>query len=237
MEATFLIAAFLSGVFMFLAPCTLPLVPGFLSFVGGHDRKKTIINSLFFILGFSVVFILFGVLAGLIGQKLVVVRGVLSKVGGVLIIIFGLYILRFFRLPFFVIYISLFHFRNLKPGNSGRAFVLGVSFATGWTPCVGPILASILLIAGNTQTILIGTLLLLVFSLGLAIPFLITAILADRVKNIFSKITKNDWVYKLGGVLLIFIGVLLITDNFYLFLRWGFQLIDFINYSSLLERL
>lgn len=237
MEPTFVIAAFLAGIFMFVAPCTLPLVPGFLSFVGGGDRRKTIINSLFFILGFSVIFILFGILAGLVGQKIVIVRAVISKIGGVLIIFFGLYILRFFRLPFFERGRSLFHFHHLKPGNSGSAFILGVSFATGWTPCVGPVLASILLIAGNTDTVLTGTLLLTIFSLGLAIPFLVTAVLADRVKNVFSKITKNEWVYKVGGILLILIGVLLITDNFYLFLRWGFQALDFINYESILEKL
>ncbi|MDQ5883167.1 MAG: cytochrome c-type biosis protein [Patescibacteria group bacterium] len=235
MEIVFLIGAFFAGVFMFVAPCTLPLVPGFLSFVSAGEKKKVILNTLFFILGFSVVFILLGALTSFLGSKLFIVRSVLSKVGGILIIIFGLYILRVFRLPFFERATNIFHFKHLKPGNSGSAFVLGVSFAAGWSPCVGPILASILLIAGNTETVLVGTFLLSVFSLGLALPFLVTAILAHRMKNIFKKISENEWVYKLGGALLIFIGVLLFTDNFYLLIRWGFQALNFFGYEKILN--
>lgn len=237
MEIAFLVSAFLAGVFMFLAPCTLPLVPGFLAFVSAGEKKKVVVNTLFFILGFSLVFIVFGALASFLGTKLFVARAVLSKIGGILIIIFGLYILRVFRLPFFEKTRNIFHFKHLKPGNSGSAFVLGVSFATGWTPCVGPILASILLIAGNTGTVLVGIFLLSIFSLGLALPFLITALLAHRTKNIFSKISENKWVYMAGGFLLIFIGILLFTDNFYLLLRWGFKFFNFLGYESLLERL
>ena len=235
MEIAFLLSAFFAGVFMFLAPCTLPLVPGFLSFVSAGEKKKVVINTLFFILGFSLVFIMFGALASFLGTKLLIARSVLSKIGGILIIIFGLYILRVFRLPFFERVRNIFHFRHLKPGNSGSAFILGVSFATGWTPCVGPILASILLIAGNTQTVLVGIFLLGIFSLGLALPFLITAILVHRTKNIFSKISEKKWVYKIGGFLLIFIGVLLFTDNFYLLLRWGFQFLNFFGYEKILN--
>lgn len=230
-----MISAFLAGVFMFLAPCTLPLVPGFLSFVSAGERKKMIINTLFFILGFSLIFILFGALISFLGTKLVVARYFLSKIGGILIIIFGLYILRVFRLPLFEKTRNIFYFKNLKPGNSGSAFILGVSFATGWTPCVGPILASILLIAGNTGTVLVGTFLLAVFSLGLALPFLITAMLAHRMKNVFSKISENKWVYRLGGALLVFIGILLFTDNFYLLLRFGFNILDFLGYERILN--
>jgi cytochrome c-type biogenesis protein len=237
MEIAFLISAFFAGVFMFLAPCTLPLVPGFLSFVGGDDRNKTIKNTLFFILGFSFVFISFGALVSFLGESLVVFRNTLSFLGGVFIIFFGLYILRLFRLPVFERSFQIFNFRGLKPYTKTGSFILGVSFASGWTPCVGPILASILLIAANTQTVLVGTFLLTVFSFGLALPFIITAILSHRFKNVIEKINKNTWVYKLGGVLLVLIGALLVTNNFYLFTRWGFQFLDFIGYEKILNLL
>jgi cytochrome c-type biogenesis protein len=237
METAFILSAFFAGVIMFLAPCTLPLVPGFLSFVSAGEKKKMIINTLFFILGFSLIFILFGALVSFLGSKILIARSILSKVGGVLIVIFGLYMLRVFSLPFFDTARNFFHFKHLKPGNSGSAFILGVSFATGWTPCVGPILASILLLASNSETVLSGILLLSVFSFGLAIPFLVTAILSHKFKNIFANISSNEWVYKLGGVFLIFIGILLFTDNFYLLLRWGFNLLNFLGYESILNLL
>ncbi|MDQ5901572.1 MAG: cytochrome c-type biosis protein [Patescibacteria group bacterium] len=237
MEFAFLVSSFLAGVLMFLAPCTLPLVPGFLSFVGGEDKRKTIVNTLFFILGFSLVFIGFGVLVSFLGESLVIFRNTLSFLGGVLIIFFGLYILRFFRIPLLERSFKIFNFGKLKPHTKSGSFILGVSFASGWTPCVGPILASILLIAANTDTVLVGTFLLFVFSLGLAIPFLVTAILSRRINNIIQRINKNDWVYKIGGLLLVFIGFLLVTNNFYLFTRWGFQLLDFIGYDKILNLL
>lgn len=237
MEITFLIASFLSGVFMFLAPCTLPLVPAFLAFVSGNDRKKVIINTIFFIFGFSLVFILLGSLVSFLGSHLIIFRSFLMKIGGVLIIIFGLYILRVFRLPIFEKNFYFIRFKNIKPGTKSGAFILGSSFAAGWTPCVGPILASILLIAGNAQTVLVGTFLLFIFSLGLSIPFLVTAILSSKIKNIFNIISEHSWVYKIGGFLLIFIGILLITDNFYLLIRFGFNIFSFINYENILNLL
>jgi cytochrome c-type biogenesis protein len=237
MEITFLLSAFLAGIFMFLAPCTLPLVPAFLTFVSAGNCRKVFVNTLFFVFGFSLVFILLGILVSFLGSQIVILRSFLAKAGGLLVIFFGLYVMGVFRLPVFERNINFLNFGRLKPGKPTAAFVLGVSFAAGWTPCVGPILASILLIAGATGTVHVGALLLAVFSLGLALPFLVTAILSHRTKNIFAKISENNWVQKLGGLLLIFLGILLFTENFYLLIRWGFNLLKFLGYEKILDLL
>jgi len=193
-------------------------------------------------LGVTVVFVTFGTIAGLIGQSLAPWRNWLTKIGGIFVIIFGLYMAglirisplnsllgadRKIKLPF-----------KIKRGNLISSSALGASFALGWTPCVGPILGSILLLASTSTTALQGGFLLLVFSMGLAVPFLIVAAGFGALVTKVTKIAKYlRWVEIIGGVFLIFLGILLFTGNFSLLIYYGYKWLDFVNYEALLDHL
>ena len=179
--------AFLAGLLTFLAPCTLPLLPAYLGFISGVSlkelddparanevRKQIALNGLFFVIGFSLVFILFGSLVGVLGQGLVPYRMWFAKIGGLIVVILGLSMLRVFSISFLQ-GSTLALPPWLTPGKWSSSLLVGGAFAFGWTPCVGPILASILLLASTKGSALAGAALLSVFSLGLAIPFLLVS--------------------------------------------------------------
>ena len=247
----FILSSFVAGLFTFLAPCTLPLVPAYLGFISGvatddfNDpakaraaRRKIILNGAFFILGFSTVFILFGTLAGFLGQGLAPYRMWFGRVGGALVVLFGLFMLGVFRLPFFETEHRIKMPAFLTVGKPVSSLAIGSAFALGWTPCVGPILGSILLLASASSTALQGALLLAVFSAGLAMPFLLIAIGFSKASGYIEKLAKYlQWVSIIGGVFLIVLGVLLMTDNFSVLIRYGYQIFDFINYEGLLDYL
>lgn len=247
----FAVAAFLAGLISFLAPCTLPLVPAYLGFISGVDhealndptramgaRRKIFRNGLAFVVGFSLVFIVFGTLAGLIGTALAPYRIWLGQLGGVLIILFGLFMLGFFKLPFLR---SDRHFpipKWLTLGNPSSSLFIGGAFALGWTPCIGPILGSVLLLAGTSGTALQGGLMLTIFSLGMAIPFIIIALAFAKMTTYIEKMAKYLKLFSIiGGVFLIILGFLLATNNFGLTIQYGYQFFDFLHYEKLLEYL
>ncbi len=223
-----LLAAFGAGLLSFVSPCVLPLVPSYVSYITGlsidqlraptgrHQVRKTIIvNSLLFIGGFSVVFIAFGLSASLFGQWLVNYQDYLRKIGGGLIILFGLYVLGLFNFGFLSQERRL-HFQSRPVGYLG-SFLIGVTFAVGWTPCVGPILTSILLYAGTTDTAVDGLALLVFYSLGLGLPLLVTAVWLDRFLTHFRQI--RNYIKPLSimsGLLLVAVGGLLYTNSFFL---------------------
>lgn len=245
----FIISTFFAGILTFLAPCTLPLVPAYLGFISGVDqdalknpetakaaRRKIFLNGLAFIVGFSLVFIAFGVLAGIAGQALAPYRIWMARIGGGLVILFGLFMLGFFKLPFFQSDKRIPIPKWLTLGRPSSSLFIGGTFALGWTPCVGPILGSVLLLAGTSATAVQGGFLLAVFSLGLAIPFLIIALLFSRATRYIDSISKYlKWVSIIGGIFLILLGALLVTDNFGLTIQYGYELLDFINYDRLLD--
>jgi len=249
MDLSLIIPAFFAGLLTFLAPCTLPLVPAYLGFISGVDqdalkdpktagaaRLKIFLNGLAFIVGFSAVFITFGVLAGILGASLAPYRIWLSRIGGVLVIIFGLFMLGFFRLPFLQTNKRVPIPKWLTLGKPSSSLFIGGTFALGWTPCVGPILGSILLLAGTSGTALQGGVLLSVFSLGLAIPFLALALAFSRATVYIEKISKYLKIVSIvGGIFLIALGILLATGNFGLTIQYGYQLLEFINYEGLLN--
>src|SRR3990167_11288539 len=245
----FAIAAFIAGLFTFLAPCTLPLVPGYLGFISGTSvedlknplkakraRWNILINGLFFITGFSVVFIIFGTLAGFFGAALVSYRLWLTRIGGIFVIIFGLFMLNVIKIPFLA---KERHVRVpsiFKRGKPHNSFILGSTFGFGWTPCVGPVLGSILALAASSATVAKGAFLLSVFSLGLAVPFLIIAVgygsAAQRIENITRYLKPISVV---GGIFLILIGLLLLTDRFVLLISYGFGVLRFLGLGMLEE--
>jgi cytochrome c-type biogenesis protein len=242
MDFTLVIPAFIAGLLTFLAPCTLPLVPAYLGFISGVTtddlnnpetartaRRKIFLNGLLFIVGFSVIFIVFGT---------VPFRLWLGRIGGVMVILFGLFMLGVFKLPFLQVERRLKMPSFLTIGKPSSSFVIGGAFAFGWTPCVGPVLGSILLLASTSTSALQGAFLLAVFSLGLAIPFLLIALGFSRATAYIEKITKYLRVVSvIGGVFLIALGILLLTDNFSLLIQYGYQFFDFINYEGLLDYL
>ncbi len=249
-----IIPAFIAGILTFLAPCTLPLVPAYLGFISGTSaenikdstkkglRLKIFLNGLFFMLGVTIIFVSFGILAGLAGQALSAYRIWFVRIGGVFVIIFGLFMVGVLKIPFFNSLLGTE--RRIKlpfkitPGNPLSSVLLGGAFATGWTPCVGPIVGSILLLASASSTALQGGFLLFVFSMGLAIPFLIVAIGFGRAITTITKIQKYlRWVEVIGGVFLILLGLLLFTNNLNLLVAYGFRLFQFINYDRLLDYL
>ncbi|PIR86486.1 cytochrome C biogenesis protein [Candidatus Kaiserbacteria bacterium CG10_big_fil_rev_8_21_14_0_10_43_70] len=247
----FVVASFFAGLLTFLAPCTLPLVPAYLGFISGVDqdalknpatakaaRRKIFLNGLAFIFGFSLIFIVFGVLAGFAGTALAPYRIWLARVGGVLVVLFGLFMLGFFKLPFFQTDKRIPISKWLTLGKPSSSLFIGGTFALGWTPCVGPILGSILLLAGTSGTALTGGIMLTVFSIGLAIPFLLIAAAFSKATVYIEKLSKYlKAVSVVGGVFLILLGLLLATDNFGLTIQYGYELFDFIDYDRLLEYL
>jgi len=251
MDLSLVVPAFIAGLLTFLAPCTLPLVPGYLGFISGVSaqdlqdplkaksaRRKIFLNGLLFIIGFSAVFILFGTVAGFFGQALFQYRIWLSRIGGVFVIFFGLFMLNILKIPFLSKEIQIKTpaiFANGKPVNS---LIFGAAFGFGWTPCVGPILGSILTLAAASATALQGAFLLSVFSFGLAIPFLAIAAGIGSASSHIAKISKYlNIVSMIGGVFLIFLGILLFTNNLGVWIGYFYQWFGFINYDRLLDYL
>ena len=195
-------------------------------------------NGLAFVIGWSVVFILLGTLVGFLGAALVPYRLWLARIGGVFVIIFGLFMLNVLKLPW------LSRERHLRvpqffaPGRPANSLILGSAFGIGWTPCVGPILGSILLLASTSATALSGALLLTIFSAGLAIPFLaIAAGVGSAQRYIERAAPYLTAVSVIGGLFLIGLGILLFTGNMALLISYGYRLFRFINYERLLDYL
>lgn len=251
MDDILIIAAFIAGLFIFLAPCTLPLVPAYLGFISGLSlpelknkdqvhklRSKFFINGLFFVFGFTLIFVSLGSLASWLGQSLVSYKLWLSRLGGLIIIFFGLFELGLIKINF------LYQEKRIKKptwllaGHSFSSFLVGAIFALGWTPCIGPVLGSILLLAANSQTAGQGALLLLVFSLGLALPFLLTALLLGSILKHLRQIHKYLKIISfIGGLFLIFLGLLLLTNRFSWLVYMGFKIFSFIKYEGLINYL
>ena len=226
-DFSLIIPAFIAGLLTFLAPCTLPLVPGYLGFISGVSLKdlddpvqkkkirwKIFLNGLFFVIGFSLIFIFLGTLAGLGGQALFPYKIWFSRLGGIFVIIFGLFMLNVVKIPLFSksaqIKVPFDKLRAGLPffqrGKTINSLLLGSAFGLGWTPCVGPILGSVLTLAASGGTVVQGAFLLSVFSLGLAIPFLIVALSISSASAYLHKISKYlNIISAIGGVFLIFL--------------------------------
>src|SRR3989338_9502276 len=221
---------------MFFAPCTLPLVPGYLGFVGGVSRRRLVKNAIFFILGFTIIFILFGSVFAAAGINLSRWRPIIVRVGGAIIFLFGLTMTGLLKSQIFQYSWSLRVPSGIKPGKALSSLLFGAVFALGWTPCIGPVLGTILLLASGTETVAQGAILLLIFSLGLAVPFLLVAL---GVKSLLVKENKYQKLFKgaeiAGGIILMVIGGLLVANRLGLLVSGGFRLFRFINYDRLLN--
>lgn len=241
-EIALVLSSFIAGVLMFLAPCTLPLVPAYLAFISGVKedeidaaaKRKIRRNGAMFVIGFSVIFIVFGILAGLFGSFVGQYRMLLSQIGGGFIILFGLMMLGVFSIAPLAKNWSLAMPKGITPGQPLSAFLIGAIFALGWTPCVGPVLASVLLIASTKATVFSGAFLLAVFSLGLAVPFMVVALLYTKAAGYiqrYSYISKT--VSVVGGAFLILIGILLLMGDFAITTRYGYDLFNYLGIGSL----
>jgi len=251
MDWSLVIPAFIAGLITFLAPCTLPLVPVYLAIISGvspeqlrdpekskHTCLKIFLNGLWFVIGFSAIFVILGTVAGALGQALAQYRELIVQIGGIFVIIFGLFMLQAVKIPILEKTARLRTPKIFKQGSGINAFVVGAIFAFGWTPCIGPILGTILLLASLSSTVLQGTLLLVVFSIGLAIPFLIIAALASSAVHYVRRLLKYmPIISAIGGVFLIVLGVLLLIDKMELLIGWGYQLGNLFHYESLMNYL
>jgi cytochrome c-type biogenesis protein len=215
-----LVVAFTAGLLSFLSPCVLPLIPSYITFITGmsldevrRSRGTVLVHSLLFILGFTLIFIALGATATVLGRVLIAAREWISRVGGALIIVFGLYLLGAFDSALLARERRV-HLANKPVGYLGTVLV-GIAFGAGWTPCIGPILGSILVYAGTIADLPRGLALLGSYSLGLAVPFVLAALAVDRFLAAFARFRRAmAWVNVAGGVLLIAIGILLLTDYF-----------------------
>ena len=207
--------SFLEGIITFISPCLLPMLPLYISyFAGGGERstRKTLKGALGFVTGFTLVFMMLGALAGTVGSFLREYQTAVNIVSGLIVIFFGLNFLGVFKL-------NLFKGiqKEVKTDNMGffSALVFGVIFSIGWTPCVGTFLGSALMLASQQSHVVAGTLMLLAYSLGLGIPFILSAVLIDYLKSAFQWIKKNYKVINMiSGSLLILIGILMATGMF-----------------------
>jgi cytochrome c-type biogenesis protein len=245
-ENVTLLAAFGAGLLSFISPCVLPLIPGYLSYVSGLTvedmrggpgavrgsaggaavavaapaaRRRVVLASLAFILGFSIVFVALGASASAIGKFMLSQLTIFNRVAGAIIIVFGLHTMGVLRIEW------LYQEKRVQPprqpaGLVGAALV-GIAFAFGWTPCIGPILAGILAVAATQDTVGDGVRLLSAYSLGLGVPFLATALAIDRFFAAFARIRRHyHTIEVVSGVLLLVIGLLIFTNRFTILAQW-----------------
>jgi cytochrome c-type biogenesis protein len=242
-ENVSLLAAFGAGLLSFISPCVLPLVPGYLSYISGLSldemrgtaviagggtvavarpvaaRRQVVTASLAFILGFSLVFVALGAAASAIGQFLAERQEIFNRIAGAVIIVFGLHTMGVLRIEW--LYQEKRVQTSRKPGGVFGAGLVGVAFAFGWTPCIGPILAGILALAGSQETVGQGVRLLGIYSLGLGVPFLATALMIDRFFGAMGRIRRHYHTIELvSGALLIIIGMLIFTNKFTVIAKW-----------------
>ena len=234
MENVTLFAAFLAGVLSFISPCVLPLIPGYLSFVSGVTleemrggpggtavaavpaagaRRKAVIRSVAFVLGFSIVFISLGASATALGAFLMERLTILGKIAGVVIILFGLHMMGVLKIGW--LYTEKRVQTSRKPAGFFGAMLVGIAFAFGWTPCIGPILAAILAVAAAQESVGQGVKLLAVYSLGLGVPFIATALAINQFFAASARIRKYyHTIEVVSGVLLVIVGALIFTNKF-----------------------
>ncbi|MDD2335439.1 MAG: cytochrome c biogenesis CcdA family protein [Geobacteraceae bacterium] len=227
MESTHIsiVGAFVAGLLSFLSPCVLPLIPSYITYITGISfadlkeehtsrtvRKKTVIHSLLFIAGFTFVFMALGASATYVGSFLQGNMDLIRKIGGLLIIVFGIHVTGLVNLS---VLLGDRRIRlNKKPAGYAGSFLVGIAFAAGWTPCIGPILASILMIAATEEKVYQGMVLLFSYSLGLGTPFFISSLALHKFLVLFNRFKKMIRIFELGtGLFLIVVGVLVFTNS------------------------
>ncbi len=221
-----LLIAFSAGILSFLSPCVLPLVPSYVTFITGmnledlqRSRRTTFVHAALFVAGFTLIFLALGAGATLFGQLMLRNRDIISRVGGALVILFGLYLLGVLNFGFLAKDTRL-HLANKPIGYLGTLLV-GIAFGAGWSPCIGPILGAILTMAANESSLGQGMTLLLAYSMGLAVPFIVAALAVDRFMGFFAKVRRHMvWVNRTAGALLVFVGVLMVTNRFTMLATW-----------------
>lgn len=222
-EVTY-IGAFIAGLLSFLSPCVLPLIPSYITYITGisfadlqaeHSshviRKKSVLHSLSFIAGFTIVFVLLGASATYIGSFMHENADIIRKTGGVLLILLGIHVTGLLHIKFLLgeKRLSISH----KPAGFAGSFIVGITFAAGWTPCIGPILAGILAVAATEDSVYKGIVLLFVYSLGLGVPFLLSALALHRFLLLFNRLKKLIRTFEIiTGILLMVVGGLLYTN-------------------------
>jgi cytochrome c-type biogenesis protein len=212
--------AFGAGLLSFISPCVLPLIPSYLTFVTGvgfdelgNSRRAALVHALLFVLGFTLIFVALGASATVLGRLLLAYRVWITRIGGALIVLFGLYLLGIVRVPSFDRERRV-HLANKPVGYLGTVFV-GIAFGAGWTPCLGPILGAILTYTAATADLSRGLPLLLAYSLGLAIPFLLAAVAVERFLETVTRLRPHlARVSQVSGVILVIVGVLMMLDYF-----------------------
>ncbi|MBI5681606.1 MAG: sulfite exporter TauE/SafE family protein [Deltaproteobacteria bacterium] len=235
--------ALIGGLLSFISPCVLPLVPSYISFITGISfeeltnqenereiKKVILVNSIMFIIGFSVVFISLGASASFFGQFFITYKDIIRKIGGIIIILLGVHIIGLINFRILQQDKRLHFFRE-KPAGLLGSFLVGIGFAAGWTPCIGPILASILIIAAGSETFMFGMFLMVIYSIGLAIPFLFTSFGINAFLKHFSRLKKHmRLVSIITGSFLIVIGLLIYTNYFAIISGMLNSLLPFLNF-------
>lgn len=211
-----IITAFGAGILSFLSPCVLPLVPAYISYIAGssikeeNTNKKIFLKSLLFVSGFSIIFILLGATATSLSQLFYEYKYIFNKVAGIILVILGINLTGIIQLKWLYKINSKIDLTKIK----GNSFLIGLAFGLGFTPCVGTILAGILIYASNLDTIWLGIWMLIIYSLGLGIPFILTALFINKMINIMNRIKRHaNIVSIISGILVILIGILIFTDN------------------------
>lgn len=241
-EISYISAAF-AGLISFLSPCVLPLVPPYLSFIAGTTSEqmnseeaierdvflRIVFSAVVFVLGFTTVFVALGATATTIGQLIQSNLDILAKIGGVIIIIFGIHFLGLVKIP--LLYREARYHADTKPAGYLGSYVIGLAFAFGWTPCIGPVLAVILAMAAAADTLSTGITLLLIYSLGLGIPFILAAMAIKPFMKFMKKFRRHlGTVEKVMGGFLVLTGILFITGSMTLIATWLIEMFPQLAY-------